>query len=245
MCDPITLTSLALTAASTVAHSAAQSRVNAARDAAMRTEQARQAGYDKQALDLNNQTKDQFGNIATDQNKAAEGLGDYFKAAVPQPTSAGAANTAAATQMPAASNDVVAREADKQGRLATNYTDQQAGALGNLRSFGDAFGDASRTQGLNAALIGQLGGFKDASSNVLGYELEDANQKGNGMNLLGDILGGAAGVVGPLGAAGKLPFLTGAAKPLSAISGSAGAMTRAGTVIKPTAFQTGGVGSLY
>ncbi|AAL44650.1 hypothetical protein EN41_19925 [Agrobacterium tumefaciens] len=61
-------------------------------------------------------------------------------------------------------------------------------ALGRLRAFGDVLGENSRLQARDASQIGQIGGFKRGSSNVMAYELDAANQKGNGLKLFGDAL---------------------------------------------------------
>jgi hypothetical protein len=58
-----------------------------------------------------------------------------------------------------------------------------------LRSFGDLLGGIGLKQARDAGYIGQIGGFEKGSSNVLGYELENANSAGNGMKMFGDILG--------------------------------------------------------
>lgn len=248
MCDPVTLTSLALTAGSVAANSIAQGQVNSARNSAFRAETSRQAGYDAQNKALTDANRAQYDQFGANQQQTANQLGSYFRSAAPAQTDTGAgtANTAAAKTVPGATNDIVTREMDKQAAQAKAYSDQQGSALGTLRSFGDTMGDASRTQGLNSTLIGQINGFKAGSAGVLPFELEQANSKGAGWQLLGDLLGGVSGVVGPAAYAGKLPWLTGAA-PLAPTAAAGMPMTAmgGGPLMAPSLTGTSALGALY
>lgn len=217
MCDPLTLTSLALSAGSVAANSMAQGRVNSARDAAMAAERQRQSQFDAQAKALNDASLAKYGTFGADQAAKSQDLGTYFTGANAPSSAPDARSPAAAPTMPATSNDIVTREMGQQAARTQASSNQQGAALGAMRSLGDTLGDASRLQGMNSTLVGQIGNFKSGSAGVLPYELDAANQKGAGWNLLGDLLGGASMVVGPLGRAGKLPFLTG---PMPATAGS-------------------------
>lgn len=81
------------------------------------------------------------------------------------------------------------REEAKQRGQATAFANQQGQALGKLRAFGDVLGSISRDQARDAGTIGQIGGFKRGSSNIVPLELDQANQAGAGFNMLGDVLG--------------------------------------------------------
>jgi hypothetical protein len=183
------------TVGSTVANAAAARQAAKARDNALAAERIRQGALDREAQALNASSQDRFQDFEGKQGEKAKGLGDYFATAeTSAPPDPGVANALAASVSPVASNDIVTRENAKQLGRAKAFTDQQAGALGELRSFGDLLGDTSRAQGRDASLLGQIGGFKRGSSNILPLELDAAAQKGSGLRLLGDILGGVGSI---------------------------------------------------
>lgn len=187
MCDPLTIAGVALSGVSYAANAAAQSKVNSARNDAMAAERIRQSGLDKEAAALNLQSQDRYQNFEGQQTDKTQQLADYFtgqQVAEPSPTDAAAPS----------SNNIVVQERAKQAAKAKAFTDKTGSALGTLRSFGDLLGDTSRLQARDAGTIGQLGGFKRGSSNVLGYELDAANSAGNGLKLFGDIAGGLGGI---------------------------------------------------
>lgn len=153
----------------------------------MAAERIRQGGLDKEAQALNAQSQDRYQNFEGQQDQRATQLADYF-------TGQEVAEPSAEAAVPTSSSNITVREEAKQRGKATDFTNRTGIALGNLRSFGDLLGDTSRLQARDASQIGQIGGFKRGSSNVLGYELDDANNKGSGMRLLGDLAGGFGGV---------------------------------------------------
>lgn len=189
MCDPLTIAGAALSVGSTVANSIAANRQAKARDDALAAERIRQRGYDNETQVLNTRSQDRYKDFEGQREVKAKSLGDYFTATAPSE-----ANAVAASVMPTATNDIVTREMNKKSGEAKQFTDQQAGALAQMRSFGDLLGDASRLQARDGAEIGQIGGFKRGSSNVVPLELEAAAQKGRGMQFLGDMLGGFGGL---------------------------------------------------
>jgi hypothetical protein len=193
LCDILTLGGLALSGASAFANAQAQSQIQNARDDAMAAERIRQQKYDTQADALNTQSQDRYQDIKGQQDKTSKKLGDYFG----EQATAKQANSAAPNvqmAMPASSSNIT-NAAEKSARgQARSFTNQQAGALGQLRSFGDLLGGIGREQAQDASLIGQIGGFKRGSSNVLPLELEAANQKGGGWKLFGDLAGGFGGL---------------------------------------------------
>lgn len=198
MCDPLSIAGAALTVGSTVANSAAASREAKARDQALAAERIRQRGFDQETAALNTQSQDSFQDFEGQRQSKAQSLGDYFASAEPV-----GANATAASVMPTATNDIVVREMAKKSGEARRFTDQQAGALAEMRSFGDLLGDNSRGMVRSASEIGQIGGFKRGSSNIIPLEMEAAQQKGRGLRMLGDVLGGLGGVTLSAGLTGR------------------------------------------
>lgn len=191
MCDPLTIAGAALTAGSTVANAVGARSAAKARDNALAAERIRQGALDQEAQALNAKSQDRFEDFEGQRETKTEALGDYFANAAPE---TGAANAAAGTATPTSTNSVVTREMAKQSGKAKQFTDQQAGSLASLRAFGDVLGDASRLQARDAGLVGQIGGFKRGSSNIMPLELDAAAQKGAGARFLGDLLGGFGGI---------------------------------------------------
>lgn len=229
MCDPLTIASVALTVGSTVANNAANNQAASARSSALSAERTRQGALDQEAEALSTRSQDRFQNVEGQREEKATSLGDYFA----QPQTAGAANEAAA--LPQSSNSIVTREMNRKSDEAQDYVGRQGQALAEMRSFGDFLGDTSRMQGRDASMIGQIGGFKRGSSNMVPLELDAASQKGAGMRMLGDIMGGLGSIgmsAGLTGGGGKIASMFGGAKPMTAM-GSAGSMARAGSVVAP------------
>lgn len=159
------------------------------------------------------QAQDRYTGFEAQREEKAAALGDYFA----PPAENSEANNAAAA-LPSGANSIVTREMAKKTGEAQAFTDQQGAALASLRSFGDMLGDTSRLQGRDASLVGQVGGFKRGSSNVLPLELEAAAQKGQGLRVLGDILGGIGGISLNAGLTGGKLFGGGGATSLAPTS---------------------------
>lgn len=197
MCDPVTIGGAILSVAGAGLNAAAQSRVESARNDALAAERIRQQGFDQEATALNTQSQDRYQGFEQKQAEKATTLGDYFKgqqAELPPAASAAPASS---------SNLTVQNEAKARGE-AKARTDEVGGALGNLRAFGDVLGSNQLLQARDASKIGQIGGFKRASSALLPGELEAANSAGGNLKLFGDIAGGLGrvGVSAGLGGAG-------------------------------------------
>lgn len=220
MCDPLTIAGIALTAGSTVANAAAAGRVAKARDNALAAERMRQNKLDREADAVNLQSQDRYQNFEGQQAQEATKLGDYFSGQTTAEPTAGEA-------LPTATSNITVQEEEKQRAKAREFTDQTGQALGNLRSFGDLLGTIGRAQARDAGLISQIGGFKAGSSNVLPLELDEASQKGNGLKLLGDILGGMGSVATGAGLSGGSIFGIGAKAAAPTISGTVKAMAPA------------------
>jgi len=198
MCDPATIAGFALSAASAAANGAAQSKVQRARDDAMAAERIRQNGLDQEAAALNTKSQDNYQDFETKQDETSTKLADYFTGQdVPEPSPEAA--------LPTTSSNITVQEEAKQRGLAKDFTNKTGTALGELRAFGDLLGQNSRLQARTGMEIGQIGGYKRGSSNVLSYELDAANSKGQGMRMLGDILGGAGSLATNVGLSSTAP----------------------------------------
>ena len=204
MCDPMTLTGLALSAGSTVMNTIAANKAANAREDVLAAERIRQGQLDQEAAALNTQSQDRYQNADGQQEAKARDLSEFFTG----PNTAGAANDAAAAVMPSDTSDVTVREMEKQTGAARQFTNQQANRLATLRSFGDMLGDNARFQARDASMIGQIGGFKRGSADMTPLELDAASQKGAGLRLFGDLLGGAGSIATGYG------LTRGGAKPL-------------------------------
>lgn len=206
MCDPVTIAGIALTGLSAGLGSMAQAKVAGARDDAMAAERIRQQAFDREAGARNDQARIRYDNVGDQQQARAKTLTEMFQ----QPTATPPAVVADIPQ--SQSNITVQNEAAQQGK-AKAFSDRTGAALGQLRAFGDLFGDINRLQGRDAAAIGQIGGFKKGSSGVLGLELEGANGAGSGLQT-------ASMLTGALGKMGVNAGLSGAQLPGSALFGS-------------------------
>lgn len=189
------IASIAALGASHVANTVADRQRASARDKSLAAELRRQQGLDREADALHAQSRARYDDFAQRQDERAGGLAEMFRAA-PQaaPQAVSEANASAGAVMPTATNDIVVREIANQAGKARQFTDQQADARAELRSFGDVLADTSLAQARDSGAIAQIGGFKSGSSGVLPYELDAANQKGGGAQFLGDILGGAGSI---------------------------------------------------
>ena len=217
MCDPMTLAGIALTGLSTGLNHMANQQVESAREGAMAAERIRQQALDQQADALNLQSQDRYQGFDDKQEERSKTLGSYFTDQVATPPVAAA--------MPASGSNITVQAENKARGDARERTDQIGNALGQLRSFGDLLGDTSRLQARDAGQIGQIGGFKRGSSNVLGMELDAANSAGSGMRLGADLAGGfgklgmSAGLSGAGGIGGVSNFAPNASAPFAFGSG--------------------------
>jgi hypothetical protein len=197
MCTPVLLASVALTVGSAVANTVAANTQAQARNDVLAAERIRQGGFNQEAAALNTQSQDSFVGFEPQMQDRAAKLGDVLASRVaPDP------NTSTGTVMPSSSSSIVNQERDKQLTEAQGFVDQQTGAMADMRSFGDLLGDLSIGQARNASQIGQIGGFKQASNNLMPLELNEASKAGDGAMLLGDILGGLSGIGTSIGTGG-------------------------------------------
>ncbi|MGF7008101.1 hypothetical protein [Aminobacter sp. BE322] len=203
MCDPLTIAGVALTGLSTGINYAAQAKVQRARDDAMAAERIRQNQLDQEAQALNVQSQDRYQDFQGQQDERSGQLGQFF-------TGQEVAEPTAAEALPASGSNITVREEAKQRGQAREFTDKTGTALGELRSFGDLLGEIGRAQAQDASLVGQIGGFKRGSSNVLPLELDEANRKGDSLKLFGDLAGGFGGLALNAGLSGGGMFGGGA-----------------------------------
>lgn len=190
MCDPITIAGAALMAGSVAANSAAASQVANARAAALAAQNQEQSALNAQTKTVNDKADANYNNFGNQQQQQAQNLAALYTAAKANPPNA-------AYAVPKSSSNIVNSEDQKQTGIADAFAQKTGDALANMRSFGQALGQDSIATARNAGQLTQLNNFKQGDAAVLPYQLDAANQAGNGMKLFGDILGG----VGQLGTA--------------------------------------------
>lgn len=198
MCDPLTIGGIAATGLSVALNSAAQSQVQHARDEALTAEQVRQKQLDQQAAVVNEQSRQAYTNAPKKEAQRGKQLADYFtdqKAQAPRENA-----------LPTSASNITVQEEGKQADKARAFTNTEGQALGQLRSFGDLMSSNSLLQARDASQVGQIAGFKQGSSSVLPYELDDANHAGDGLKLFGDLVGGVGGLVTQKALSAAAPF---------------------------------------
>jgi len=202
MCTPVLLAGAALAVGSAVANTIAANTQAQARNDVLAAERIRQQRFDQQTAALNTQSQDRFIDFVPQMEARATSLGDVLASRVSDP------NSASDTVMPGSSSSIVNQERDKQLGKAQDFVDSRASALADMRSFGDLLGDISIGQGRDASKIGQIGGFKRSSNNLLPLELNEAQKAGDGYMLLGDVLGGLGSIATSAGVSSENPFAT-------------------------------------
>lgn len=183
-------------------------------------ELVRQQGFDRQAHQINERSRERYVGFDEQQAKRATTIGDELASRVADP------NSAAATIMPSSSSDVVNQESAKQVEAAQGYVDQQTDALAELRSLGDLLGEKALKQGRDASRIATINSFKQGSQNVVPIELDQATKAGDGWKLFADILGGVGSAGFSYGINNGSSNLANLFKPMSAkVSAAAGGVT--------------------
>lgn len=228
MCDPLTISGIVLSAAGAGANYLGQQQVQSARDDALAAERIRQQALDQEAAALNTQSQDRYQNFEGQQQEKTKSLSDLFTA---QPAEA----SPAPSLLPQSSSNITVQNESARKGEAKARTDQVGEARANLRAFGDTLGDANRLQARDASKVGQIGGFKKGSSNVLAYELEDANNAGGALSTIGAIASGLGRIgvgAGLSGAGGNLFGGATAASPMlsPATYGAAGSRALGGAL---------------
>jgi hypothetical protein len=232
MCNPAMAVGAAMMAGSLVANNQAQHKVDKARAGAREAESIRQGMFDNENTALNEQSQDRYKDYEGKQNDTAQSLASFYG------DNKSPSDAPSAIPVNSSGNVTINREMAKKSSEASAYGDQQDYALSNLRSFGDLLGTIGRGQARDASQISQINGFKQGSANILPYELEAANGKGNSLRTLGAILqaGGAAMMGGGMGGL--------AAGGAGATSGmGAGGVSTMGTVGGTSAAGLGSLGA--
>lgn len=195
-----------------MANSVAAGQVARARNEAIAVERQIQKRFDNEAFGINDTAQERYSGFGEGMEAKKQELGDYLAQQTMTDPGADAA-------LPSSSSNIAVREEQKQRGRARQRADENAANLARLRSFGDLLGDFGRTDARDAGSIAQIGGFKAGSSNILPFELEEAQNAGNGMRLFADVLGGAGSVATSAGLSGGNLFGFGGSAP--AVAGAA------------------------
>lgn len=225
MCDPMTLTGLALSAGSSVMNNMAANDAAKARSSALNAERLRQRGMEQKQTALADESQGQLQNFGEDQGQRVSDLAGYFKEPI-----ASDANAEAGMIAPEGTSSITVREMANQSGKATDKANASAENLASLRSFGDLLGDKMRGVQRNSGAIDQMTGMRRGSTDALSFELDAAAQKGAGKRMFADLLGGAGSLVGGYSAmagAGN-PVVTNAMGRLGGGDRLADALRRAG-----------------
>jgi hypothetical protein len=181
----------------------------------------RQQSFDRQAHQINEQSRERFVGFKPQQAERAASIGDELASRVADP------NAASAGVMPSSSSDVVNQESAKQVGEAQAFVDQQTGAMAEMRSLGDLLGEKARLQGRDASQIGTINSFKQGSQNVVPIELDQAAKAGDGWRMFADILGGIGSIGTSYGINNGSANLANMFKPMAAKAGAvAGGVTK-------------------
>lgn len=213
MCTPLAIVAVALTAGSVIANKQAADAQAKARSGALAAESARQNQYQQEAEALNKKSADEYSDFSDKLGSKQQELNAQLKAQVANDLPTGQTTQETATSpLPSSGSNIVNQEIGKQKAKANAYSDQQAGALANLRSFGDLMGENALATARNDALIGNQQSFMRGSAAVLPAELQAANNAGSGWRMAGTIMGGLGSLAG-MGAGAGLGGAAGLATP--------------------------------
>lgn len=198
MCDPLTIAGAALSVGGIAANTIGQSQVAAASNRAAQAESARQAQLRQEAAAVQAHSNSLYEGLAGKQQDRAADLTTYLRGN--QLPAQGSAQTT--VEAPAGSSNITTQGEASQRARADAYGSQQAGALADMRSFGDLLGTTALAQGRDAGQIGQIGNFMKGSASVLPMELNAASHAGDTAKMFGGLAGGlgkvgiAAGING-------------------------------------------------
>ena len=217
MALPSLLLPALFTGGSIAANTMAANRQARAQADTMAAERRRQRGFDREADAANLRARSQYEDFEPQREERSSNLAEMFSGIRDEEPMAPIAPPAPT------SDNVVASRNERSQQQARDFTDQRADALGNLRGFGDLMGDMQRGQGREAQQIDMIRGLRRGSQGVLPMEMQAAEQKGGGLRLLGDILGGLGSM-----ATGHALYADGAS-PLAGIFGGGGPGMTTGT----------------
>lgn len=200
MCDPVTLTAVALVGAGTAAQAEGQGQARHAAKGAVSAESKRQGVIRDKSYGVVDNTLSGMGRPAQDQlqGNAERARGAAYTAPI---------GTTAPFMSPlAGSNPAIAGEFQRAGGIAQSKSLGEALARAKLDSYGDANLATDIKTGHNAQDIGFNSRQAQESQAVLPYELEAAKNKGKNMRSLGDALTAAGSIVGLSGGSGFASF---------------------------------------
>ena len=182
---------LLFTAGSVAANSIAANQQARAQADAMSAERRRQRQLDREAMAVNQQSRERYDDVQGQTDQRSTDLAQTFTEALDQ------APARPIAALPQTSSNLVMANDQAEASSARADAEDNAMRMGALRGFSDLFGDITRAQGRDGAQIGMLGSFKRGSSGVLTMELQAASEKGRGWMMLGDILNMGAGLTLP------------------------------------------------
>jgi hypothetical protein len=193
---PLLPIALALTAGGIGANYMGAKQAERANQDVLGAERVRQNRFDREAEATTTKSRKRFENFDEQQGDKADELADLFLA------DAGAAPPA----LDAPTDTVTVQRTADEKADRRQFTDQQGTARGKMLSFGDLFGDIGVGQARDMTDLSGIYGMRQGSQGVLPLELDAASQKGGGMRLAGDIMGG-------LGSIATMGALSGASLP--------------------------------
>lgn len=227
MCDPLTIGSLAVSAAGAGLTAYEQNKTTgnmiAARNAATRSELERNHGYQKEARSQFDRTADQFTPENQAQALASEksSVADAFRSNAPTSAEAGSISTAGAPR-------VVADSANKSVADAFGRADKMNNALGNVAGWDQRFFKNNINLNDSARNLDLTSDFARTSAAVNGLEQTAAyNNAYKPPSGIGDILQFAGNVGAFKAGGGKLPFFGNSAPVGQPLSLAAPAVTAA------------------
>lgn len=154
----------------------------------MAAERARQNRLDEESFALSEAARARYDGAPEQMAERETSLGDLYRE-----TAEAAPARPMASAPPTSSNITTSAIEGESARTSAESEDMRR-RRAKAMSFGDMFGDMSIAQGRDAGRIGQIGGFKRGSQNVLPLELDGAASRGSGWMMLGDLLNMAGGV---------------------------------------------------
>ncbi len=190
MALPLLLPILFGLGSATVNTIAANRRQGAIADA-MAAERTRQAALDEESYALNKRAQGAYEDTGAQKEKRGHNLASMYKDALEKPPT-----RPIAAAPPSSSSVVTAYDKSEAGRSKSEASDS-ADRLGNFRSFGDLWGTLTRSNARDAGQTGLVSSFKRGSQGVLPLELSSAQQQGQGLMMLGDILSLGSAITTP------------------------------------------------
>lgn len=190
---------LLFTAGSTIANTVAANQQTRAQASAMEAERIRQRQFDQESAAIAQAGMDRFQNTGEQKAERADTLADLFQ------QTQNAEPTEAVAALPQSDSNLVVNNDAARSSEARARTDAQGQRRADMLSFSDLFGDFARAQGRDSSQLSLLGSLRRGSQNVLPLELQAAQQRGQGLRLLGDLFNVGAGITaGPAMSGGSL-----------------------------------------